>query len=224
MSPASGATWSSTTFAFGLDMAAKATAILMIVLLIQNLLGRRRALLGSAVGNAGLIALLLLPVSALVFPSVPIACLPGSASIPRLDARAVSEPPSASGWPRIRSEDACSISPGPGDAAVVSRPVGNFVRAADETPRVQPVRVALAEGLPVGSTHPRDIDWAALTITGYTLGALVLMARLGASMLAVARLSRSCVRIVDTEWISPWSVGAGGWRSAALSTWRGRLK
>ena len=80
MNPASGASWSSMTFALGLDVAAKATAILVIVLLIQFVLGRRRALLGSAVGNAGLIGLLLLPVSAMVFPSLPIACLPARVS------------------------------------------------------------------------------------------------------------------------------------------------
>ena len=212
MNPASGATWSSTTFAFGVDVASKATAILMIVLLIQNLLGRRRASLGSAVGNAGLIGLLLLPVSALAFPSVPIACLPVWVNVPRAEAAAVSDPPSTSDWLRTRSEDAVPNGPEPDNVSAASQPVGKFIRAADDTPRVPPAAEMLAEGLPVGSTRPRKIDWAALAIMGYMLGALVLMARLGTPMLAVARLRHSCVKVDDTEWIK------------ALERWRGRLE
>jgi hypothetical protein len=197
MNLAAGLTWSQTTFAFGVDVASKATAILMIVLLIQNLLGRRRASLGSAVGNAGLIGLLLLPVSALAFPSVPIACLPVWVKVPRADAAAVSNPPSTSDWLRTRSEDAVPNGPEPDNVSAASQPVGKFTRAADDTPRVPPAAEILAEGLPVGSTLPRKIDWAALAIMGYMLGALVLMARLGTSMLAVARLRHSCVKVVS---------------------------
>ncbi len=93
MNPFSGASWSATTFAFGLGVATKATVILMIVLLIQNLLRRRSAFLASAVANAGLVGLLLLPVAALAFPAVPIACLPAWDGASRSSVRAVPEAP-----------------------------------------------------------------------------------------------------------------------------------
>ena len=98
MNSFSEASWSATTFAFGLGVAAKATVILMIVLLIQNLLRRRRAFLASAVANAGLIGLLLLPVAALAFPSVPIACLPAWGGVSRLGATAAPDAPPGAGW------------------------------------------------------------------------------------------------------------------------------
>ena len=102
MSPVSGASWSATTFAFALDVAAKATVILIIVLVIQKLMRRRRAFLGSAVVNAGLVGLLLLPVAALTFPAVSIAWLPARVGVSRLDVGAVSDAPSAATWRAIR--------------------------------------------------------------------------------------------------------------------------
>ena len=117
MNPFSGASWSATTFAFGLGVAAKATVILMIVLLIQNLLRRRRAFLASAVANAGLIGLLLLPVAALAFPSVPIACLPAWVGVSRLDAAAAPDAPSAASWAHIPAQDVFPIGPKPDDAS-----------------------------------------------------------------------------------------------------------
>ena len=99
-------------------MAAKATVILVIVLLIQNLLRRRRAFLASAVANAGLIGLLLLPVVALAFPSVPIACLPARVGVSRsVVAAAVPDAPSAASWAHNPAEDVFPISPKPDDAS-----------------------------------------------------------------------------------------------------------
>ncbi len=76
-----------------------------------------------------------------------------------------------------------------------------FVRAADDSARVAPAPVMLAEGLSVGSTASWDIDWAALAILAYAVGVLVLIARLGASVVAVARLRQSCAKVDDTQWI-----------------------
>ena len=87
-----------------------------------------------------------------------------------------------------------------------------FVCAADDSPRVRPAPVMLAEGLSVGSTRSRDIDWAALAIVAYAVGVLVLMARLGTSVLAVARLRQSCAKVDDTQWIK------------ALERWRAKLE
>ncbi|MFI5457976.1 MAG: carboxypeptidase regulatory-like domain-containing protein [Isosphaerales bacterium] len=211
MNSSLGMSWSSTALAFGLDLATKATAILVIVLLIQNVLGRRRALLGSAVGNAGLIGLLLLPFSAAVLPSVPIACLPPATIAARSDAASVSISPSASARPRNFAEDTMPITPAHGNPSVASRSAVKLVRGADLVPPVLPARVTVAEAHPAASTHTRSTDWAAIAIAGYAIAVLVLIARMGTSLLAVARLRRSCVKVDDTEW------------TEALERWQRRL-
>ena len=212
MNPFSEASWSATTFAFGLDVAVKATAILMIVLLIQHLLGRRRALLGSAVGNAGLIGLLLLPVAALAFPSVPIACLPAWGGVSRLAATAATNAPAGPGWAHIPAHDVFPIGPKPDDASAAPNPVRKLVRTADDSARVRPAPVMLAEGFSVGSTRSRDIDWAALAIAAYAFGVLGFLTRLGTSVLAVARLRQTCAKVDDPQWIG------------ALEHWRAKLE
>jgi beta-lactamase regulating signal transducer with metallopeptidase domain len=211
MNPVSAPSWSTTTFAFGLGVAAKATVILMIVLLVQYLLRRRRAFLGSAVANAGLIGLLLLPVAALIFPSVPIECLPAWVGVSRLDAAAAPDAPSDSSWAHIPAQEVFPVGLKPVDASDASQPVSKFVRAADDS-RVAPAPVMLAEGLSVGRSRSRDIDWAALAIAGYAIGVLVLIARLGTSVLAVSRLRQSCAKVDDTQWIK------------ALERWRAKLE
>jgi beta-lactamase regulating signal transducer with metallopeptidase domain/protocatechuate 3,4-dioxygenase beta subunit len=211
MNPFSEPSWSATTLAFGLGVAAKATVILMIVFMIQNLLMRRRAFLGSAVVNAGLIGLLLLPVVALIFPSVPITCLPAQGAVSRSVVAAAPDAPSAASWTHNPAEDVFPISPKPVDVADVSQPVSKLVRA-DDSPRVASAPVMLADGPSAGSTRSRDIDWAALAILGYTIGVIVLIARLGTSMLAVARLRQSCAKVDDTQWIK------------SLERWRAKLE
>jgi len=203
--------WSSTALAFGLDLATKATAILVIVLLIQNVLGRRRALLSSAVGNAGLIGLLLLPFSAAVVPSVPIACLPAATIAARSDAASVSISPSASAWPRNFAEDLVPITPAGDNPSIASRSAVKLVRGADDIPPVLPEPVTFAEAPPAVSTRTRRSDWAAISIAGYAITVLVLLARMGTSLLAVARLRRSCVKVDDTAW------------AEALERWQRRL-
>lgn len=205
------APWSSTVFAFGLDLAAKATAILVIVLVIQTVLGRRRALLGSAVGNAGLIGLLLLPFSAWVLPSVPIAWLPAGPSVPRSDVTSVSVPHSASDQPRDPAEVRSPITSDLDRPSVASQPLTRFVRAAAAPPRDLPAPVTLAEVPAVGPSQTQNTDWAAIAILGYALTAMVLIARLGLSLGAVARLHHSCVKVDVTEWVE------------ALERWRGRV-
>ena len=89
MSLTTGTPWSSTVFGFGLDLAAKATAILVLGLIVQLAMGRRRPALGSAVGHACLLVLWLLPFSAMVMPPMKLACLPAGTSDPRPGARPV---------------------------------------------------------------------------------------------------------------------------------------
>ena len=61
MSFATTTSWSTHGFAFGLELAAKVTTLLVIGLLVQHVLAQWRAALGSTAANACLIGLLLLP-------------------------------------------------------------------------------------------------------------------------------------------------------------------
>lgn len=62
------------TFALGLGL--RATFLLAIALGTIWAAGPRRVLLRSAIGQAGLLGLLCLPVVALLLPPVEVACLP----------------------------------------------------------------------------------------------------------------------------------------------------
>jgi hypothetical protein len=57
MSFMTGTSWSSAALAFGLDLAAKATVILVLGLIVQLAARRRRAAIGAAVGNACLLGM-----------------------------------------------------------------------------------------------------------------------------------------------------------------------
>lgn len=72
-----------------LDLAAKATALLVVAFLSHAALGRRRVLVRSALWNACLVGLLLLPAASLAFPRL-IVTLPAAAAIPI--APAIDEP------------------------------------------------------------------------------------------------------------------------------------
>ena len=195
MNPVSESLWPASVFSFALGLGTKATAVLVCVLVIQKVVGRPQALLGSAVGNAGLIGLLLLPFSALVLPSVPVACLPADMS--KTGARVAVEPnpPAAIAVGR----DFLGQTP----PAIVPRTDG------DPPSPTKPIRIPASAPFGIAST-PRT-DWRAIAIVGYGLIALVLIARLVASLRAIARLRHSCVKVDDPEWI------------AALECWRERL-
>jgi beta-lactamase regulating signal transducer with metallopeptidase domain/uncharacterized GH25 family protein len=211
MNSSSGIPWSSTVLAFGLDVAVKATAILMLVLVIQSVFCRRRALLGSAVGNAGLIGLLLLPFSSLVLPSVTIACLPPSTSAPTSDSESMSSTPSARARPDNFADDAMRGTADPIKSPLASRSEVTLVREADAPSPVLSTPVALAEVSPAASRQSSTTDWAAIAIAVYAFTALVLLSRLATSILAVARLRHSGEQVAEAEW------------TEALERWRRRL-
>lgn len=62
----------------GLDVAIKAAAAVALAVVAHVALGRRRALVQSAVWNACLVGLLVLPAAAVAFPAWRIACLPAA--------------------------------------------------------------------------------------------------------------------------------------------------
>ncbi len=69
--------WARETIALGLDVSLKATVLVLLALAIHLGSGRRRALLRSVLWNACLLGLLVLPVAAVAFPGLRVACLPG---------------------------------------------------------------------------------------------------------------------------------------------------
>jgi beta-lactamase regulating signal transducer with metallopeptidase domain len=129
-----------------------------------------------------------------------------------LDTAAAPDAPSATSSAHIPVENVFPIGPKPDDPSNAPQPVGKFIRTADDSPRVRPAPAVLSKDLPVGKARSQDIDWAALAIVGYIVGVLVLIARLGTSLLAVARLRQSCAKVDDTQWIR------------SLECWRAKLK
>ncbi|GAC1314016.1 MAG: hypothetical protein NVSMB14_14800 [Isosphaeraceae bacterium] len=65
---ASSTSWSKLVVSFGLDLAIKSAALLLIGLIVQRILGARRASIGSSIGHACLVGLAQLPLSTLFFP------------------------------------------------------------------------------------------------------------------------------------------------------------
>ncbi|MGO9464621.1 MAG: carboxypeptidase regulatory-like domain-containing protein [Isosphaeraceae bacterium] len=211
MNLVAGMSWSSTGLEFGLELAAKSTVMLVFVLVIQNVLGRRRAFLGSAVGNAGLIGLLLLPFSSLILPSLAIPCLPAWTNAGTLDSVDAAISQSAGTRTRDFAADAMTIDP-----TLHSSPVGpqsevRLFRASDAPAPARLTTAAPAGAQPMALRQPNRTDWAPIAVVIYAVIALALLARLASSIGAVARLRRSCVQVDRAEW------------TEALKRWRGRL-
>ncbi len=209
MNLATGMTWASTALTFGFDLAAKATALLVIVLVIQDMLGRRRALLGAAVGNAGLIGLLLLPFSSMILPSLTITCLPTLTNVQTSASLTAPVTSSSIEIPHDLAEAAMRITQAPDRSPVIAESEVMLDRTADTRLPI-PLSPVMDEAFPVVSSH-QSVDWVVIAIAGYALVALALIVRLGASLLAIARLQRSCETVDNTQWIE------------ALKRWRRRL-
>jgi beta-lactamase regulating signal transducer with metallopeptidase domain/protocatechuate 3,4-dioxygenase beta subunit len=216
VSLATGTSWTVTALALGLDLATKATILLLLGLLVQLAAGRRRAVLGSAIGNACLLALLLLPVSTLILPPLNVAWLPAGTSAPRTEA------------PPANAVAATSATSSPLPEAPETRRPSHPVGLATERKAVEPIRdpdvvpaSVRSEPIPsLGTAVPRparsstDVtehltmsvpsrptDWLAVGITGYVIVAVALLARLLASLAAVERLRRTGVSVEDPAWL-----------------------
>ncbi len=186
MSLTTGTPWSPTVMGFALDLAAKATVILVLGLIVQLVAGRRRAVLGSAVGNACLLGLVLLPFAALLLPPMPLACL--AAKTP-LAAVALSLP-----MPSDPTVDVPTAEP-IRDVPPIESDVEPVAAAYDRLPHSAPtVREASARAL------DRPTDWLAVGIAGYVVVAAAFLVRAMASLLAVERLRKSAIPVDDPAW------------------------
>jgi len=211
MNLATGMSWSATALAFGLDLAAKSTVMLAIILAIQKVLGRRSAFLASAVGNAALIGLLLLPFSSVGLPSLAIPCLPArpsAASSDRVDAAIAL---STGVRTRDFAAETIAIDPALENSPVALRSKLSLFEASDSPDTARLTTAALAGTQPIVFATPRKTNWAAIAVVIYAFVALALLAKFASSVWAVARLRRSCEEIDHTEWTDP------------LKRWRRRL-
>jgi beta-lactamase regulating signal transducer with metallopeptidase domain len=211
--------WPATALAFGIDLAAKTTVILLIVLAIQNVLGRLRPSLGSAAANAGLIGLLLLPFLTLALPSLAIPCLPKGVFAETGKQAQSAFVPAASARLGQLAQGSLPIVPNlnttPFDvnSETARAPQAGEARPAQHIAVLPALFATAAAGdggsiarVPIRKTVP-----AAIVVATYVLIALVFLTRICTSVAAVSRLRSSCREVDDIEWTD------------AFARWRRRL-
>ena len=213
--------WSNPVFFFVVNVAAKVTAVLVFGLVVQQILARRRAALASAAGNACLIGLLVVPVSALVLPTLKIACLSaetaGDAATRSHRRRPIRDRLTLTHrWgalPRSMTDRRMCTAPKPR----VARPAGGeSFRATPPAASVPPTPVsASAPGPGDRLVQPRTdrlrdrhrrLDCAFAGLAG---GGKATSGR------QPARCRRSLVAITRSD-------AGGGWESTVVSVWHGR--
>jgi hypothetical protein len=196
--------------AFGLDLALKSTAWLLLTIAIHALLGRRRVLARSALWNACLAGLLVLPPIVAWSPRLRVG------GLERRDGDAIAQPvpnaPADAIDPQgARSESGREVvlahqGADPGHGAGIPRTGGPRAAA------VASQQKASGPSLPApGSNRLLGLGGAALALVVYLLGGAVLALRLLGSLAAVARLRR---------WSSPVEIPI--WRER-LERWRAWL-
>jgi beta-lactamase regulating signal transducer with metallopeptidase domain len=177
-----------------LDVILKATAMMALVFAVHGVLGRRRAAARSALWNACLVGLLLLPAASLAFPRLRLAVL---SPWPEIAARV--ERPEPIAGPTILPEHAAAVRTGP---------------AADRPATVVMAHPALGHGTsapvapPATVPRPGGVD---IAMGVYLTVAAWLGIRLIVAMAAVGRLRRRCGPVADIRW------------TEALDRWRARL-
>jgi protocatechuate 3,4-dioxygenase beta subunit len=204
----------SQAIAFGLDLALKSTVLLSLAILTHALLGRRRALARSAIWNACLAALLVLPPVVGLSPRLRVG------GLGRLDgdriARALADDrpddvhlsqevivlrAARSGSGREDFRGPHRVDPGAGEDV----PQADGPRAAGHV-TLEASRPSIP---PNGPSGVLSIGWVGLAVLVYALGGAVLAVRLLGSLAAVARLRRRSVA-VDTP---IWREGLERWRA-----------
>jgi HlyD family secretion protein len=188
--------WIHAASAFALDVAAKATALYFVILIIGLLLGRRRVLARSALWNALLAGLLVLPVAGAVFPRLPMVSFADRTS--------------------ALSDDELSTTTA-ANLETRSAPVETNAETTQAEGQWKPApvrsdesgRIGLAESAPPSRLTATDMTVIAMIV--YAAVAGFLLVRLGFSFGAVLALRRSSVAMDEPAW------------TAALMQWQERL-
>ncbi len=187
------------TLAIAIDAAAKATVLMVVALIAHAMLGRRRVLARSALGNACLAGLLALPLASWALPRMRVAVLParGLATVqapsPARSVPPVEEDREAEGLPFVASP-AIRTSIDPSEPHTIARPSPERVtRSRSRRPTIR----LSASGFVFGV---------------YLAGVVLLLSKLAVSLAAVARLRRRCEPIAEPVWLSArdrWSAWIG---------------
>jgi beta-lactamase regulating signal transducer with metallopeptidase domain/protocatechuate 3,4-dioxygenase beta subunit len=211
-------TWADALLPFGLDLAAKAALVLFAALLVHALLGRRRSLACSALWNATLVALLLLPVACVLLPRWRLTCLPAPPS-PSDAAPVVADAEISSGGeptPRTLAPPRWEMVPPPMEPG--TGPRLNWERAEvraiaampapaqESAPSAKPP--APSARPPAPWRWPEPAEWIVAAYAFVLIGRLF---GLIAGLAAVRRLRRRADPVLDPRWV------------AALKHWRSRL-
>ncbi len=189
--------WSAHALGFGADLAAKVTVLLGVGLLVQQFAAHWRASLGSTVANACLLGLLLVPCSALLLPTIKLAWLPAASGNLRPHVRALPEAHrGAVDWDGDASFDPPGVDRNPITSMAELRSSSGStasVPASSHAIIAPPSSVVL-------SSPTRRIDWLLIGMAGYAAVAGLLLVRLLASLVAVARLRNSSPHVADGPW------------------------
>ncbi len=187
------------TFVFRLDLAVRVTALLVIGLIIQQVLARWRASLGSTAGNACLIGLLLLPVAALVLPTITLTCLPSESATEEARPRAMTD--SGTARPLEPYRDALVVAPIHDRSTTEAKPKLRIVPGSHAVSGASATTESFASSPLATSAPASKVDWPAVGLAGYGIVAVVLLTRLMASLMAVARLRGSSAPVDTGEWL-----------------------
>jgi len=202
----------------GLDVAAKATVVLLLALAVNRLLNGR-VLARAAVWNALLVGLLLLPAATALFPRLRICCLPPTPTEATVEIPAESPLPAETAVPdevlTAPDQDQNSLlsflAAGFGEGHSLTDQRATAVEPEPVGPQAEP-RVGVGDPSYIApnpaTSSPR---WPGVILCTYLLGVVILAVRLTMSLLAVRALRRQSILLNDSEW------------SAALAAWRERL-
>ena len=168
--------------ALAIDMGIKATILLVLCYAAHAVLGRRHALARSALWNATLVGLTVLPLAILAFPRIRVAVLTAieraCSTVTRMAMRSGPLPENAA----IAEESSAKFDP-------IASPPPDPVRSTDIT---EPAAIDRAP-----RTRP---GIAGLVQKSYLLVAALLAIRLIASLAAVRGLKRRCALVEDAAW------------------------
>jgi beta-lactamase regulating signal transducer with metallopeptidase domain/protocatechuate 3,4-dioxygenase beta subunit/peroxiredoxin len=182
---------SPTALAMAIDAATKATVLIVAALIAHAMLGQRRVLARSALGNACLAGLLVLPVASWAMPRMRVAVLPapGPASVqvpsPTLGIPTPREDGESDHLPTVASP---ALLPAivPGETPPITRSLHDDSRRTMIAP---PIRV-------------EKLGASGLVLGVYLTGVGLMVLRLAVSLTAIARLRRRCEPVAEPAWSS----------------------
>ena len=170
----------------GIDIALKSSALIALAFLARNIISRS-PVVRSAIWNALLAGLILLPFAAAALPQWRIACLPARSETPSL-ILSPNAPIVPTETPQV-SVESVSLEPSRTIPVVITEIDSRLPRPISEIPRSSTPMIA-------------KFNTSFFTVVIYIGVAFMLMTRLGFSLAAVSRLTRRAVPVSEPRWVS----------------------